>query len=99
MSTECPMIECPPRRGNSTLLQVQLMARLRQQSVEKCISTRKGQIRYQEFYPGFTKPILDEIDRVLAKHYGFTDEELDFIINYDIKYRLGRGADGEDGAG
>jgi hypothetical protein len=27
---------------------------------------------------------------VLAKHYGFTDEELDFIINYDIKYRMGR---------
>ena len=23
-------------------------------------------------------------------HYGFTDEELDFIINYDIKYRMGR---------
>jgi len=32
---------------------------------------------------------MDEIDRVLAKHYGFTDEELDFILNYDIKYRMG----------
>jgi len=30
----------------------------------------------------------------LARHYGFTDEELDFIINYDIKYRMG-GADDE----
>ena len=30
------------------------------------------------------------IDRVLAGHYGFTEEELDFIINYDIKYRMGR---------
>ncbi len=29
--------------------------------------------------------IIDEIDRVLAEHYRFTDEELDFIINYDIK--------------
>lgn len=36
-----------------------------------------------------SKPIIDEIDKVLAKHYGFTDEELDFIINYDIKYRMG----------
>jgi hypothetical protein len=46
-----------------------------------------------------TKPILDEIDRVLAKHYGFTDEELDFIINYDIKYRMGAGdAEDDDGA-
>jgi len=33
--------------------------------------------------------LIDEIDRVLARHYGFTDEELDFIINYDIKYRMG----------
>ena len=26
---------------------------------------------------------------MLARHYGFTEEELDFIINYDIKYRMG----------
>jgi methylase of polypeptide subunit release factors len=37
-----------------------------------------------------SKSILDDIDRVLARHYGFTAEELDFILNYDIKYRLGR---------
>lgn len=41
---------------------------------------------YQKKY---SKPIIDEIDKVLAKHYGFTEEELDFIINYDIKYRMG----------
>lgn len=34
---------------------------------------------------------FDEIDKVLAQHYGFTEEELDFIINYDIKYRMGLG--------
>jgi hypothetical protein len=50
-------------------------------------------VQYFNFRPA--KPIIDEIDQVLAKHYGFTDEELDFIINYDIKYRMGRGA-GED---
>ena len=39
----------------------------------------------------------NEIDRVLGKHYGFTDEELDFIINYDIKYRMGKGSgEGDD---
>lgn len=36
-----------------------------------------------------SKPIIDEIDKLLASHYGFTEEELDFIINYDIKYRMG----------
>ena len=44
---------------------------------------------YDEYYPKKSKPLIDEIDKVLAKHYGFTDEELDFIINYDIKYRMG----------
>ncbi len=36
---------------------------------------------------------IDDIDRILAQHYGFTDEELDFIINYDIKYRMGADCD------
>lgn len=48
-----------------------------------------GRVVYDEYYPKKSKPIIDEIDKVLAKHYGFTDEELDFIINYDIKYRMG----------
>ena len=30
-----------------------------------------------------------DIDTLFAKHYGFTEEELEFIINYDIKYRMG----------
>jgi hypothetical protein len=53
---------------------------------------------FQEFRPSRSKPIIDEIDRVLARHYGFTDEELDFIINYDIKYRMGQngGDEGEE---
>ena len=48
-----------------------------------------GLVRYREFYPVKSKPIIDEIDTVLATHYSFTEEELDFIINYDIKYRMG----------
>lgn len=54
--------------------------------------SKKGRVftmRKQHFYIKYSKPIIDEIDKVLAKHYGFTDEELDFIINYDIKYRMG----------
>ena len=49
-----------------------------------------GKVVYDEFDQKPSKPIVDKIDRVLAEHYGFTDEELDFIINYDIKYRMGR---------
>ena len=52
-----------------------------------------GRVVYDEFYPRHSKPIIDKIDRLLAQHYSFTDEELDFIINYDIKYRTGLGND------
>ena len=52
-----------------------------------------GTLAIQCIYPKFSKLIIDDIDRVLAQHYGFTDEELDFIINYDIKYRMGLGSE------
>ena len=68
------------------------------------VRTREGiQIQTTEinFDVGKSKPIIDQIDCALAEHYGFTDEELDFIINYDIKYRMGLhsggNAEGEDG--
>ena len=48
-----------------------------------------GEIVQDFYFCRLSKPIIDEIDKVLAKHYGFTEEELDFIINYDIKYRMG----------
>ena len=50
-----------------------------------------GKVVYDEFFPRCSKSIINKIDRVLAKYYGFTNEELDFIINYDIKYRMGLG--------
>jgi hypothetical protein len=75
----------------------QLMTDLKANSVKKTISTTGGdEITYAEFYGGQSKPIIDEIDRVLARHYGFTDEEVEFIINYDIKYRMGKEAEKEE---
>lgn len=41
------------------------------------------------------EPFLDEIDKTLSDHYDFSDEELDYIINYDIKYRMGSGLEDE----
>jgi tRNA1(Val) A37 N6-methylase TrmN6 len=50
----------------------------------------------QHFYIKKSKELLDEIDTLLAQHYGFSNEELDFIINYDIKYRMGKDLESED---
>ena len=60
---------------------------------KECFYKTTGNVVYDEFDVKKSKPIIDEIDKVLAKHYGFTEEELDFIINYDIKYRMGKELD------
>ena len=52
-------------------------------------SERSGEIVQDFYFARMSKPIVDKIDTLLAEHYGFTPEELDFIINYDIKYRMG----------
>ncbi len=61
----------------------------------KIVYKATGLIEYDEFYPRLSKALADQIDTLLAEHYGFTEEELDFIINYDIKYRMGLGGGGE----
>ena len=72
----------------------QLMADIKEKSRRRVyVYKTSGRVEYDEFYLKESKSIIDEIDRVLAQHYGFTDEELDFIINYDIKYRTGLGSD------
>lgn len=60
------------------------------------IQKQTGEIQTQSFKISLSKPIIDEIDTVLAQHYGFTEEELDFIINYDIKYRMSGGEGKEE---
>lgn len=59
-------------------------------------SITRGMVDSFVFRKKKSKPIIDEIDKVLAEHYGFTDEELDFIINYDIKYRMGSELDNDN---
>lgn len=63
---------------------------LLQTAERKSRKYESGHIEYDEYYPAKSKPIIDQIDTVLAEHYGFTEAELDFIINYDIKYRMGK---------
>jgi len=71
----------------------ELMADLKRHSRRRVyVYKAAGRVEYDEFYSDKSKPIIDKIDTVLAEHYGFTASELDFILNYDIKYRLGRSA-------
>ncbi len=77
-------------RNRLCMLSDRLMANFHLYKVRK--ETRyqtTGRVVYDEFNQKPSKPIVDDIDRALAEHYGFTDKELDFVINYDVKYRMG----------
>jgi hypothetical protein len=69
---------------------------IKQKSIRTTRNTKNDKIEIESFKLNLSKPIIDKIDEVLAKHYGFTEEELDFIINYDIKYRMGGELEGEE---
>ena len=68
---------------------------LRASSTRKRITMKKlgDVIEYDEINASKERVRIETIDRRLAKGYGFTNEELDFIINYDFKYR---GADADE---
>jgi len=66
-----------------------LMSSLENNSLVRHMRFKHDQLTVQCIYPKNSKAIIDEIDSALAEHYGFTQEELDFVINYDIKYRMG----------
>lgn len=88
-------LDCLARGPNSsalTALARRLMDDLDSNSEHRTMRFQHDTLIVQCILPRNSKPIIDEIDAVLARHYGFTDEELDFIINYDIKYRLGADA-------
>jgi len=76
--------------GMSELKDLLMQDYKRKKEIKFKKSKKSGDVEYEEFYPRKSKLIIDEIDKVLAEHYGFTEEELDFIINYDIKYRMGK---------
>ena len=73
-----------------------LMQDLRVNSSNRTMRFRHDTLTVQCIYPKESKSIIDGIDRLLATHYGFTEEELDFIINYDIKYRMGVDTEGDE---
>ena len=73
-----------------------LMVDFEKNSLSKSITTKAGKIQYQEFSPKNAKPIIDEIDEVVASAWGLAPESMDYLINYDIKYRLGLVGDAGD---
>lgn len=56
---------------------------------------KHGTLAIQCIYPKHSKEIIDQIDIAYGRAIGLTDEALDFVINYDIKYRMSGTAEGD----
>ena len=57
---------------------------------------REGKMTYEQYRPNQTKSLIDEIDKTLSSHYNLSVVEMDFIVNYDIKYRMGQDSAGDE---
>jgi hypothetical protein len=67
-----------------------LLADLEKNAVVRTRHRKSGEVVQEvNYYVGKSKGLIDLIDVNIAKHYALTGEETDFIINYDIKYRMG----------
>jgi type I restriction-modification system DNA methylase subunit len=78
------------------------LARQLQESLDKSSTfivnehAKTGHIEIEQFRPKGSKTTIDKIDLLLSTHYKFTPEMKDFILNYDLKYRLGRSNEEEN---
>jgi hypothetical protein len=73
------------------------MASLKANATRKKISTKQGHtIEYDEMNAIQSKGVIDEIDAALANEFALSPEELEFVVNYDLKYRVGSGSEEEE---
>jgi hypothetical protein len=84
-----PSLTETPAIGEFTELCERYEQRLRETRVRKTTkNARSGRTVQDEFRVATAKPILDAIDAALAPHYELTKRELEFVIQYDLSYRL-----------
>lgn len=66
----------------------ELMQAYRDTAVRRAIPYKAtGLVEYDEFYPRKLKDEIDSIDRVIAPLLGLSDHQIDFICNFDVKFR------------
>jgi hypothetical protein len=73
----------------------ELMTNLRATADTRQMKFRHDKLEIECIIPKRSKRFIDNIDLDVANAFNFSAEETDFIINYDIKYRMGSAGDEE----
>jgi hypothetical protein len=78
-------------------LLAQLMDSFQNNAVRKStVYKGSGVVEYDEFKISKSKDVLDAVDSYLLSKLGLSPQEMDFVSNYDIKYRMALAIEGED---
>jgi len=84
------------RRARLEPLASQLSKKLADTSEMRAMRFENETLRVQCIIPRNAKDIIDQIDRELASFLQLSPASLDFIINYEYKYRMGISAEEQD---
>lgn len=70
-------------------LVTELMTDYGKNSKEKINIRRGGYVlKYKEYKPSISKSIIDKIDSIFAEYFDFTEDELNYILNFDREFRI-----------
>jgi len=69
----------------------ELMKDFKKNSFLRRVKMRSDVVVWQELRPSLSKPILDELDTLISMLYGLNDDETQYVIHYDERFRLGEG--------
>jgi hypothetical protein len=74
-----------------------LMKELTANAERKNIRTKDGtRIQYAEYYGWKSKSLIDEVDAFLGEHFKMTAEEIDHVVNFDIKFRTSQEGESDE---
>ena len=74
------------------------MKHYRNTAVRRAVPYKQtGLVEYDEFYPRLVKDSIDDIDQILQGEFLLSEEQIDYLLSFDIKYRMGQiDDDGDD---
>jgi hypothetical protein len=75
-----------------------LMRDLRANSEMRAMRFRHDTLQIQFLYPVKSKALIDQLDQHVGTYLGLTPQEIDFLVNYDAKYRSGAAGETDDEA-
>jgi len=63
------------------------------QSIERHVNERESQeykhiTKYKEYKIRYSKTLIDAMDDIICPLYGLTEEECEFIKNYELRFRI-----------